>query len=244
MPSGPQRPDLVIIRTGASSLHKQWPKNIDDSSRCWDLMLSHFADAPVDNGDADIVVRQGAFKFSAIARLFKDIPWLAQYRAVWLCDDDIMTSWADLRRLFDLFHSFDLALAQPALTSNSYSSFQMCKQQPNSLLRYTNFVEGMAPLFSQHALQLCLPSFENSISGWGIDWVWPKLLGNPRHRIGIIDGVAVEHTRPVASGPVRDQFSKLQIDPAEEMEEILRSYGITERAKLEYGFIAAQPRVA
>gem|GEM_PF-569125 len=238
MPEGPRRPNLVVVRTGASSLHKKWPKDLGSADRSWDLLLSHFDEkSEPDCPDADIIVRQGAYKFSSCWRLFQDIPWLSTYKSVWFCDDDIMTSWSDIQKLFELFSEFGLDLAQPALTTDSYFSLPICLQQKNSVLRFTNFVEVMIPLFSAKALKTCLPTFENSMSGWGLDFVWAHLLGNPRHKLAIIDAVPVQHTRPVGSGAMYDHAKQIKIEPFDEMHEYLRRYGIDRPPLLEYGTI-------
>ena len=64
------------------------------------------------------------------------------------------------------------------------------------LVRYTNFVELMCPVFSRSFLQICLPTFEASFSGFGLDHIWSQLGGRVPGRIAIIDDIAVAHTRP------------------------------------------------
>jgi hypothetical protein len=63
-------------------------------------------------------------------------------------------------------------------------------------------VEIMIPGFSRSALERLLPTLDESETGWGwgLDSVWPKLLGY--EDVGIIDGTPVLHTRPV--GQMRD----------------------------------------
>lgn len=80
--------------------------------------------------------------------------------------------------------------------------------------RHTNFVEIMAPLFSRQALLQCLFTFNISISGYGLDLIWPKVLGWPTDKIALFDSVSVRHTRPIGSGPVYKTFP---IPPTEEM---------------------------
>lgn len=242
LPEGPKRPYLVIVRTGGGSLHPTWAKDIAPEQRNWDLMLSHYDGNSEPNiMDADIAIRQGAFKFSAIHRLFQDIPFLSSYKAVCLCDDDILTSWSALNRLFDLFDAYNLDLAQPALTRDSYYSMDICLQQPECLLRFTNFVEVMVPVFSAKALAKCLPTFDGAVTGWGLDFVWPHLLGNPHHKIAVIDEIAVKHTRPVASGAIYAMAAPYGITPESECEANLKAHGLTRPALCEYGSVWARP---
>ena len=241
MPQGPTRSYLVIIRTGGNSLHRQWARNTPNSERCWDLLISHYGKSECDDPDAEIIVAQGAFKFSAIHRLYQDIPWLKQYSAVWFCDDDIMTNWADIDRLFKIVKDFGLWLAQPALTKNSYGFWPECYQQSETFLRFTNFVEIMAPVFSAEGLRICLPSFEGKITGHGLDSLWPHLLGYPQTKMAIIDTIGVHHTRPVGSGTIYHEASQMNVTPEIEYEPILRDYQLTQDHR-EYGVHWSQPR--
>lgn len=36
-------------------------------------------------------------------------------------------------------------------------------------------------------------------SGYGLDHLWPALLGNPRGGMGILDAIPVAHTRPIGA---------------------------------------------
>ena len=240
MPAAAKRANLVILRSSDKSLHHQWDKNLGGEDRTWDLMLSHYGKSEPEDPDAEIIVKQGAFKYAACHRLFKDIAWLNDYRAVWFCDDDIMTSWADINRMFKIFNDNDMLLAQPSLTKNSYGWWKECFQQPGMYLRFTNFVEIMVPLFSAEALQKCLFSFHGKITGHGLDYLWPHLLGFPRTKVGMIDAVAVHHTRPAGTGPIYDEARQINVTPADEFHPIMKEYNLSE-VHLEFGRVTAAP---
>ena len=92
---------------------------------------------------------------------------------------------------------FDLQLAQPARTSDSYILHEVTRQKLDYKLRFTLFVEGMVPVFRADALRLCLSVMgEESRFGWGHDWIFPMLLGYPENKIAIVDAYSVTHTRP------------------------------------------------
>ena len=119
------------------------------------------------------------------------------YEYVWLPDDDLDTDWATINKLFRVAKAVGLELAQPALTPDSYIAHPIVRQVPGTLLRFTNFVELMAPLFSQSALGKCAYTFRGNKSAWGVDYAWTAILGRPENKIAIIDAVPVKHTRPV-----------------------------------------------
>jgi hypothetical protein len=93
----------------------------------------------------------------------------------------------------------------------------------------------MAPIFRRAALERCAPTFSESPSGWGLDWLWPVLcraagLG----RIAVIDATPVRHTRPVGGELYRNHP---ELDPRGDAERVLRKHGIAEvRAVAKYAF--------
>jgi O-methyltransferase/8-demethyl-8-(2,3-dimethoxy-alpha-L-rhamnosyl)tetracenomycin-C 4'-O-methyltransferase len=101
----------------------------------------------------------------------------------------------------------------------------------------------MMPCFSQEAFQKCVDTFAKSVSGWGIDLVWPKLLGLPSDKIAIIDTVTVKHTKAMdtTNGPfyvyLRDE---LGVNPFLEMAHVMKQFGI--EGKIQPRVLASVPR--
>lgn len=188
---------LVIARVGDNSLHSHWLKN---ATANFDLFLSYFGDKPKHfQEEANYYEQVKGGKWPVVHKLI-EANWdvISQYDAVWIPDDDILADAKTINNMFSLFEGFNLALAQPALTMNSYFSHSSLLRQPNSILRYSNFVEVMVPIFSSDALTHLKHSLGQSPSGWGLDALWPHLIENPeRNKIAVIDAAAVVHTRPV-----------------------------------------------
>ena len=194
-----RRRNLVILRAGSTSLHGQWARNIADEARTWDLCLSWYGtDASFPEGDpAEYKIIQNLDrKFTSVHRLCYPGSPLFDYDYIAMPDDDIAMSWGDMNALFAVAADRKLALCQPALTPESFISHDITRQQPENLLRYTNFVEVMFPVFSAMAFRRCAGTFGLSDSAWGLDIIWPQILGGHRHRIAVVDAVAVTHTRP------------------------------------------------
>ncbi|MGS0682982.1 DUF707 domain-containing protein [Shewanella sp. 125m-7] len=188
---------LVIARVGDNSLHPHW---LENAAPNFDLFLSYFGDKPNNyQAEATYYEQVKGGKWPIINKLV-EANWslISQYDAVWLPDDDIMTDANTINKMFSLFDGFGLALAQPALTMDSYFSHSSLLCQPHSVLRYCNFVEVMVPVFSAHALVTLKESLGQSPSGWGLDALWPHLIDNEDFKsIAVIDATAVIHTRPV-----------------------------------------------
>ncbi len=193
------RRNLVVIRANEFSLHPSWDRNIDESDRNWDLCVSWYGHEPVkDPGTCEyLTIQPEDRKFGAIHALFQPESPLWDYDQIWLPDDDIRTNWRDINRLFSICRRHRFELSQPCLEPGSFVNHKVTAMDDEYSLRYTNFVEVMCPLFSRDALRLCLPTFNGSISGFGLDHIWPCLLGRVHTRMAIIDDVAVAHTRPL-----------------------------------------------
>ena len=127
--------------------------------------------------------------------------------------DDIIVE-TMINKMFEIANKYELLLSQPAM--KGYVSHQITVPQPNSLLRYTNFVEVLAPLMSLETLLLCKDTFDENYSGWGYDFLWPYLLNYPKDKIAIIDSIIMTHTKPVGTN-----YSRFPIHPSLESEQML-----------------------
>jgi hypothetical protein len=197
----PLRPNLVVLRAGPESLHRQWARDLAAASRSWDLCISSYG--PEDAAAADAAEYRAhqpdQRKYQALHDLFHEESPLWAYERVWFPDDDLMVSWSDINQMFHIARKFALDLAQPSLrpVEGCHVTHGITVQHPDSILRYVGFVEIMCPIFSMRALRLCRGSFRDSVSGFGLDHLWPAILGGPRSRIAIIDAASVIHTRPL-----------------------------------------------
>lgn len=214
---------LIVLRAGDTSIHKEWL--VPTIDRNFDLFLDYFGDQPNKfKEDATYYNESKGLKWTGIFTLierYKSI--IFDYKAVWFPDEDLSTNSVNINKMFDLFSSYDLLLAQPALTIDSYYSHPITLKRENTKLRYTNFIEVMAPIFSLEALQLCYNSFSKSISGWGLDFVWPKILDYPTDKIAILDETPIKHTRPVS---VASWYKSLNISAFQEMCMLAAEYDI------------------
>lgn len=205
---------LIMARVGDTSLHEQWLRG---TKRNFDLYLSYYGDKPGRyKEDADYYREKKSTKWPALhEHIVADREIVESYDAVWFPDDDLLIGSESISRMFDLFSAFDLALAQPALTLNSYFSHSTVLVNSSYVLRFTNFVEVMGPVFSQKALKLLEPTFSKVTVGWGLDLLWPYLLEqeSAQYKMGIIDDTPMTHTRPVGGGDIyKGNFLKLGLE--------------------------------
>jgi len=224
---------LVVLRAGDTSLHTGWLKGAPPETRSWDLHLSYFGDysSPFWDRPSDVTLsfEKGTKAIGTVACLNKLGERIEAYDWVWLPDDDLRADLATLNRFFEIVVEHDLDLAQPALGGGSYVSYDITVQRPHMKLRYTTFVEIMASCFSRRALGLCRPYFDATVSSWGPNHLFPRLLGYPERRIAIVDETPVVHIRPVAQGPNIALAWQLGFDPQQELRDFMRVHGLRRR---------------
>lgn len=234
------RRNLVVVRAGDNSVHPGW---VSGPQRNFDLYVSYFGNQPDRYADhTEYHENRKGMKWPVLGELLQAHPDLIdRYDYVWLPDDDLVADTDTLNRMFDLAAAFRLALAQPALTRNSYYTWPLLLQDPRYVLRYSRFIEVMAPLFDREALRTCLPSFTESNSGWGLDFVWPRLLEarGPR-ALAILDATPVWHSRPVGGGEL---YKRTGMNAAQDdMQRLFARYGLDRSAQMEARYVSGGVR--
>ena len=243
--SSTDRRNLIFARVGDRSLHKNFLAD-PSRDRNWDLQLSAFGNDMArvgDDGDLPLSIDRGT-KWDSVLRYFSANPHLLnKYDYVMIPDDDVLfKSSMSLDRFFDICHEFDLFIAQPACTMESYSGYLQARC-PMFRLRFTTFVECMAPCFKTSYLKsTILPLYEKWITGWGIDLIAALLMPDPAFKAAIIDEVPMTHTRPYFTGEIYDGFKTLNVDPQLEIQEVLASYRIGRPMLLIYGAVLKNGR--
>ncbi len=195
------RSNLVLARVGSKSLHPCW---LDAGTpRDWDLYLAPYQEiSPQDGRDCEIGPVVAGPKWSGVREVLNRWDGWREYDYIWIPDDDIYANQATISRMFEVARAVGLDLFAPALHESSHYAHFITMENRRFYGRWVGFVEIMMPGFSTSALETVLPTLELSETGWGwgLDSLWPKLLGY--ENVGIIDGTPVIHTRPV--GRMRD----------------------------------------
>jgi hypothetical protein len=95
-------------------------------------------------------------------------------------------------------------------------------QRPESLARSVGLVEIMCPFFSRAGFQAAFWTFDQTVSGWGLDYLWAEKVFADRP-LGVIDAFPIRHCRPVRS----DQWVMPNgMTPAEEMKRLQEKHGL------------------
>jgi len=226
--------NLVVIRAGDTSMHQQWLAK--DNMRNFDVYVSYYGDSIGKfKNDAEYYDHSIGLKWPILSKLYlENSDLFLSYDACWFPDDDLLISSESISKMFNIFHEYQLWLAQPSLAPGSYVTFAVTAQAIKTILRMSDFVEIMCPIFSRQTLSILAHTFSISASGWGLDSVWPKLLGYPRDRIAFIDETPVIHTRPLKTGSFYDQCYKMKVNPKEDLKRVLRRYKLKWRNPVIY----------
>jgi hypothetical protein len=213
---------LVISRLGDWSLHKGWLKD-----RKWDFWGSYFGDTPGRYmEDCDYYEEVKGPKWPPLKNLILE-RWdkIKEYDWIWLPDDDIELSPEKITEFIEICEKYKILCAQPALDFTGHYAHAPLLAKLHTEIRFTNYIEGMAPLFSREGLERLVHTFDENVSGWGVDAIWHKVLGEPEDKVAIVDKVVMKHPRPIGGG-LYVCLRKMHVDWRKEMDDILDKYGI------------------
>ena len=168
------------------------------------------------------------FKYQGIWQMFKENPLLLEYDYYFMPDEDILIGTEDINLMFAKMRTLNLALAHPSIedSNTSFPSREYLIHQEGIDLMMTNFIEIGSPVFSREALLKCLDTFRMSMSGWGLDWVWAKLLDHKD--MAILHSIVAKHTRKVGGGGLYSELKKVGVSPSRERKKLMSDYGITD----------------
>jgi predicted O-methyltransferase YrrM len=198
---------------------KPWCRNL----HLWGLDEVVPAAAPYTRGTG----RLG--KFQILNRL---LPHAAGADMVLFVDDDVRLGPDFLPAYLSAIQAVRAAVAQPALTEDSYYSHPITLQHRGCWARLTTFVEsGPVVSMTREFIELATPFAESNPMGWGIESQWRAIAERCGLRQAIIDCCPVEHCfRPVGArydktvvaADMERFWNDHRLDPFEQL--VLREY--------------------
>ena len=219
----------MIVPAGDQSLHEDWFA----PERRFHLCVNYYGDdeavAARYAARSDWFFRYKGTAFQSLIQILKHHDFWKRYAYVQRVDDDIRATAADWNTCFAICERFRLNSAQPSFEHDNLC-WKIVGNDPQCLLRYTNFVEIQSPIWSrqtlqQHVLPLLLAHEGRIRTGWGLDYVFAHQL---RFRdMAIIDRVKVAHTRPHSTSS--GFYKELALDPRRELHETIARCGVRKR---------------
>lgn len=208
---------------GSASTHFEWFAACP--GRTWKLIVNWYEAAPplARNPHCDdlwhVPLR---YKYPGLAETVPGL--LDRFDRFWFPDDDLEFDPRAIDLLFGEFESSGFDLAQPSLTADSATAYPFLKHKGDRTRRPTTFVEVMCPLLTRRALDIVLSTFTESKSGWGLDLLWSKLIGDAGLKMGVLDAVQVRHRRPTGQSRLYQRLKQDGIDHYQEMRKLIRKY--------------------
>lgn len=218
--------NVIISRNGPNSLHEKWLANSDTKN--WDLILLFYDEDSFrkNQGQEGKSFYYAGGKWEAYYNFFQDYPdVLNQYDYFWFADDDISLQGNEINKMFQRMNDYDLDIAQPAMSIDSYFSYLITIQCDFLKIRFSNFVEVMAPCLRKSLVKDMLPFFKDAFSGMGLDSIWTYKTRREPNKIAILDEVVMTHTRPVG-GPLHQKLKEKNITFKEEISSNINKIGI------------------
>lgn len=220
---------LCVIRIGNNQACSNWIFDNELLSHMT-LVVSRFQPLTFSIPDHPSIVHHEykGGKWEGIFHFLQENPeTLNEYDYFFFPDDDIETSSANILSFFKVCFDSGLKLAQPALNPDSYFSHLITLQRSKFSVRCTDYVELMVPFMSREVLIQSLPFFENTVFGWGIDFIWDKFVFASNSEVGIVDATPVGHYRPLAGNNTQDAKAVIaQKKMQDELLEFMHEYEI------------------
>jgi len=182
--------NLVFSSVGSRNNVRSWLSA--PAEKEFDLAIYYFGDEDDPGLTADFFVRRKDLKFANFYH-FINAGGLQGYDAVWVVDDDIILDTKSINQMFRVFSDYRLLMAQPSFDRQCRRPWGITFTDPDFILRYTNFVENGVVVLATGIIDQIKNTFRDAGTGFGVDFIWPSILGFPRDRIAVIDSVSCTH---------------------------------------------------
>lgn len=187
--------------------------------RRWDSVIAYYGDSDREFAalakSASHAFREKGAKFQNLKKLIAREPdFFDRYSHVFVCDDDIQMSSAQIDEAFAITETYGFWVAQPAFRPEGRISYWInCCAAPQWDYRMVTYVEVTAPIFRRDKLMEFLAVYDGVLVGWGVDfWYANFFQANEFGRFAVIDKVAVINTRDEDKGA--REIDRLQSTPA------------------------------
>lgn len=171
---------------GEGSLHKTWGKGDYDLA-----VISRYSDKF--ENDGKFYHRAEGSKWQCILSFAcSHLDQLENYEQIWCPDDDIATDGKTITEMFKLFKKYELKLASPSITEDSYYFFPVTIHNKDFCLRFMNMVDISFPIFRRDVFNYLSPTFDIGKGEWALCWVWSKEI--KYDKVAVIDEIQVKRT--------------------------------------------------
>ena len=186
--------NLVFTSAGNNTnFHKLWI----GPDKNYDIMVVYYGndEKMFKNYESkvDYIMKRKGSKFQNFHYVYNNhLDIINKYDRFFILDDDIIFNVNDINEMFHLSQKYNFWICGP-----TFKNVKECKlshhitiSKPNTLFRYTNFIEVNVPLFNRYALDMLMKHFDPILIGWGIDFLYIWACGNDKKdKYALIDKV-------------------------------------------------------
>jgi len=188
---------LVFISAGdLAEATLRAASSADTTNRPYDLSICYYGENDVraetyrELATSGLFFRRKGSKLQNFHAFWEEYFADCGYEYVYLMDDDIKLSSSEISELFRIHAEHHLDVSQPAFLPSGKISHKLTEWVPGNVLRWTNFIEITAMLFSHNALVRCMDVYDPRLVGYGIDYLFLWALDPERERAyAVIDAV-------------------------------------------------------
>lgn len=213
--------NLIIAAVGDNSCHREWLAKRAN----FDLALIYYGSdskKSIDYSlDSTFFLEKKGQKYHLIFYFLQQYKKEIEdkYNYVWLPDDDISIEGEKINLLFYLAFEYKLEICQPAM--KGFSSHSFTRPRYFSKLRFTNFVEVIAPVMEFQTFLKLSETFCLNESAWGYEFLWSNKINSKKDKIAIVDSIVMTHTKPIGV-----DYSRFQLHPRKELEILNEAYSL------------------
>ena len=204
-----------------------------ESKMNYDLYIIYYGDSPdfldrySSNCNINIITNRKGSKFQNFKYFYdhyRDI--INNYEYFFILDDDIIFNVEDINNMFFITKKHDLDICGPSFKPESKISHEITLNKPGVILTYTNFVEVNVPLLNYKSLVIFMDVYDDSLIGWGIDYLYINACG-----LSNTESYAIIHSIVCVNPPVKLKKYKRReltlISGYEKRREVWREYAIS-----------------
>jgi hypothetical protein len=221
---------------------------LEGGSRRWDLIVAYYGDNEREFAElrrvSNYAFRTKGGKFQNLKKFVAQQPsFFEQYSYIWVCDDDMRMSVAQIDEAFAITERLGFWVAQPAFhpEGNNYHTINVYAGSQCDY-RTVNYIENNVPIFRRDKLVEFLAIYDGSLPAEGVDYWYMNVFGANKlgrwnlfaslirpsglRRFAVIDKVQVinPHNKEKKGGREVDRFGPWSLRKAE-WGEAMKKYG-------------------
>jgi len=167
----------------------------NDGDREFDIVAYGYDESMTGMGDCDVWIQREGTKYQNFYHYATNYAEeLEQYDYVWVADDDMFMSAKDINRMFEMMVEYKIDLGQPSMDINGMHYVHILVNDPEYILRYTNYVECSAPIFTKKSLKKIVHTFADTLTGHSWDNIISHMIYKKgENNVAVFDEIKAHH---------------------------------------------------